>query len=132
MLKKYDLRLLYQFGVFLSIICAVVVLSAKAVGYLSWWVFPIFGPLVGFIVVVLMLFLAFILSVTALALLIKSISGIESKYSILFIVFNLFITLTGLALIVCVLLSPHIKVCDEFAAMMLNLFLSAPGGMKLL
>ena len=131
MLKKYDLRLLYQFGIFLSIICAVIVLSAKAVGFISW-LFPIIGPLFGFIAVVLMLFLAFVMSATALVLLIKSSSGIENKYSVLFILFNLFITLTGLALIVCIFLSPYIKFCDEFATMMLNLFLSAPDGMKLL
>ena len=131
MLKKYDLRLLYQFGIFLSIICAVIVLSAKAVGFISW-LFPIIGPLFGFIAVVLMLFLAFVMSATALVLLIKSSSGIERKYSTLFIVYNLFITLTGVALIVCIFLSPYIKVCDEFATMMLNLFLSAPDGMKLL
>lgn len=131
MLKKYDLRLLYQFGVLLSIICAVIVLSAKAVGFISW-LFPIIGPLFGFIAVVLMLFLAFVMSATALVLLIKSSSGIERKYSTLFIVYNLFITLTGVALIVCIFLSPYIKVCDEFATMMLNLFLSAPDGMKLL
>ena len=131
MLKKYDLRLLYQFGVLLSIICAVIVLSAKAVGFISW-LFPIIGPLFGFIAVVLMLFLAFVMSATALVLLIKSSSGIERKYSTLFIVYNLFITLTGVALIVCIFLSPYIKVCDEFATMMLNLFLSSPDGMKLL
>lgn len=131
MLKKYDLRLLYQFGIFLSIICAVIVLSAKAVGFISW-LFPIIGPLFGFIAVVLMLFLAFVMSATALVLLIKSSSGIERKYSTLFIVFNLFITLTGVALIVCIFLSPYIKVCDEFATLVLNLFLSAPDGMKLL
>ena len=131
MLKKYDLRLLYQFGIFLSIICAVIVLSAKAVGFISW-LFPIIGPLFGFIAVVLMLFLAFVMSATALVLLIKSSSGIERKYNTLFIVFNLFITLTGVALIVCIFLSPYIKVCDEFATLVLNLFLSAPDGMKLL
>ena len=131
MLKKYDLRLLYQFGIFLSIICAVIVLSAKAVGFISW-LFPIIGPLFGFIAVVLMLFLAFVMSATALVLLIKSSSGIERKYSTLFIVYNLFITLTGVALIVCIFLSPYIKVCDEFATLVLNLFLSAPDGMKLL
>ena len=131
MLKKYDLRILYQFGIFLSIICAVIVLSAKAVGFLSW-LFPIIGPLFGFIAVVLMLFLAFVMSATALVLLIKSSSGIERKYSTLFIVYNLFITLTGVALIVCIFLSPYIKVCDEFATLVLNLFLSAPDGMKLL
>lgn len=131
MLKKYDLRLLYQFGIFLSIICAAIVLSAKAVGFISW-LFPIIGPLFGFIAVVLMLFLAFVMSATALVLLIKSSSGIERKYNTLFIVYNLFITLTGVALIVCIFLSPYIKVCDEFATLVLNLFLSAPDGMKLL
>ena len=76
MLKKYDLRLLYQFGIFLSIICAVIVLSAKAVGFISW-LFPIIGPLFGFIAVVLMLFLALVMSATALVLLIKSSSALK-------------------------------------------------------
>ena len=129
MLNKYDLQLLYQLGVFLSVICAVIILSAKAAGFLSWWVFPVFGPLFGFIAVLLMLFLAFIMSVTALFLLIKS-SGIAGKYGTLFIVLNLFITITGIALILCILLSPYIKACDEFTVLVFNLFLSAPDGVK--
>lgn len=131
MLKNYDYRILYQFGVFLSIICGAIILSAKAVGFLSW-LFPIFGPLFGFVAVIFMLFLAFAVSITALVLLIKSSADIEKKYSTLFIVFNLFITLTGVALIVSIFLSPYIDACDEFAEIMLNLFMSAPDGVKYL